>query len=209
NDRVAVFGAEDHSFTSLQDAEAVLSELQDIAPELFNGASIAVFEVSERRTPPDEGTVAEHDISLDTMLRALSDFSVTEGRSIVLVGEQYQAEKSNMENLFAREMHMQVTRCDTAREAIPILEDNLPDLIITDLELPDMHGWTFIQKVREIRSLADLCIFVMSDNPADEVFALKVARVQGFLPRPVNMRKLRQRVWLLIEQNMPATSTTD
>jgi len=199
---VAIYGTDDNPFTSLQDAESVLQELVSVAPDMFYGASVAVYELALGRTArPAADDEPEMNLSLETVLQALSDTHVTAGKHVVIVGEQHQQQKDEIEQMLVEEMEMTVSRCTTAREAVPILEDEQPALLLVDLELPDLHGWAFIRNVREIRSLRDMKIIVVSDNPSDEVFALKVAKVAGFMARPLRMRKLREKIWLALRED--------
>ena len=43
----------------------------------------------------------------------------------------------------------EVTAAENGREALEILEETIPELIICDVMMPEMDGYGFVQKVRE------------------------------------------------------------
>lgn len=56
----------------------------------------------------------------------------------------------------------QVLTANQGREAIKILEQNTPDLIICDVMMPEMDGYTFVQEIRENPRLEWLPIIFLS-----------------------------------------------
>jgi CheY-like chemotaxis protein len=197
DEKVAVYGNESRLFRTLQDAEQVLLALQQAVPGVFDDALVAVFEVALGRQAADGD---ELKVALWPGLEDLAktDTMLTADKRVVIVGSVHPEQKTVLSQLFSDELEMQVVHCQDGKSAIPVLEDNPPTLAVVDLDLPDTHGWTFIRDVREIRSLSDLTILVLSDNPSDEVFTLKVAKVAGFFSYPLNMRAVREKVWLLL-----------
>lgn len=205
DERVAIYGPDDAPFTNLQDAENVLTLRTQRARQLFQGASVAVYEMALGRGTPRHERETDDAISLDTLILALSDHSITQGQQVVMVVNHNAGESDQIEKMLSEDMRMSVTRYHTARQALPHLEDNPPRLALIDLNLPDIHGWEFIRNLREIRSLQNLHIIVLSSNPVDEVFAVKVARVAAYLPYPINLHKLREKIWLLIRSQQTRT----
>ena len=61
------------------------------------------------------------------------------------------------------------------KEALSVLEKDMPELIITDLSMPVMDGVSLIQRVRELS--ADICIVVLSCH--DEFEYVKEAMRSG------------------------------
>jgi DNA-binding response OmpR family regulator len=62
-----------------------------------------------------------------------------------------------------------VSACLTAKSAVEKLEQGfLPDLILTDLTMPDMDGFKLIEKIRESKSLNHIPIVIFSARPIQE-----------------------------------------
>ena len=68
----------------------------------------------------------------------------------------------------------------------------LPDLVLLDLLMPVMDGWTFLTRVRERPELANLDIVVVSASyrAADEA----AERGVRFLPKPISIASLLEHV---------------
>ena len=83
----------------------------------------------------------------------------------------------------------QVLHCSTAREALSALADRQPDLIITNLDLPDLSGARLLRLLKERARAAPVIATV--DHPSLEI---GVAAVRGgaadVLRRPVHPLRL-------------------
>jgi DNA-binding response OmpR family regulator len=79
-----------------------------------------------------------------------------------------------------------VIPCLSARSAIEKFEQGeMPDLILTDLSMPDMDGFQFIEKVREAKSLDHIPIVIFSARPIQENQARAVSLgVAKYIKKP-------------------------
>lgn len=62
-----------------------------------------------------------------------------------------------------------------------------PDLIITDLMMPQMDGWTLCEKLRDDPALADVPIAVLTAFADDHRKPIEMARV---IKKPLNLNAL-------------------
>ncbi|UII77105.1 response regulator transcription factor [Flagellimonas sp. HMM57] len=78
-------------------------------------------------------------------------------------------------------------------------EGNIPDLIITDLEMPKMDGFELIKKVKESGYFSNIPIIVLScrDSSADRIQCLKLG-ADDYLVKPFNPEELLIRVEKLL-----------
>lgn len=90
-------------------------------------------------------------------------------------------------------MQLRVMDAASAYEALQLLEDYDADLLIMDMQLPDMHGWQMLSKIKEIISLHHLSIIVIAEQP-NTMLSNITPRVE-YLHRPVSIAKLKQNVW--------------
>ena len=80
----------------------------------------------------------------------------------------------------------------SGKEAVNLAVSQLPDLILTDMNLPDMDGLTLIRILRQDRRTAETAIVVLSASP--EFDAAELARAAGaneFLAKPVRLQTLQ------------------
>ncbi|MEM6283666.1 MAG: response regulator [Chloroflexota bacterium] len=194
---VVLYGREGRPFTTVNDAENVLQELINSAPGFFSTATVSVYEVAHTDT-------AQHDSPLKASLRTQTaervktDKAATRGKTAVVVGGGASIDQKLIRSVLTDELEMKVYICQSSREAIPIIEDYRPDVLLVDLQLSDTHGWPFIRKLRELPASHSLKILVMSSDQTDMVIALKVVRVNGFVLRPLQRERLREQVWVTL-----------
>jgi pilus assembly protein CpaE len=86
-----------------------------------------------------------------------------------------------------------IDTASTGREAIQSAKDNEPDIIIMDINMPDMDG---ITATREIHKLdPSIGIIMMSVNSdGDYMDRAMGAGARGFIPKPAKPDKLRDRI---------------
>lgn len=84
-------------------------------------------------------------------------------------------------------------------EALEWLEGNLPDLIICDLQMPNMDGYTFVEKVRQ-RGFTKHTPIIMLSGVESSKERIKCYRLgaQDFLAKPFNPEELAE----LISKNL-------
>lgn len=84
-------------------------------------------------------------------------------------------------------------------EALEWLEGNLPDLIICDLQMPNMDGYVFLEKVRQ-RGFTKHTPIIMLSGVESSKERVKCYRIgaQDFLAKPFNPEELSE----LIRKNL-------
>jgi DNA-binding response OmpR family regulator len=81
-------------------------------------------------------------------------------------------------------------------------QGNMPDLIITDLEMPEMDGFEFIKQVKNSGLFSDIPIVVLScrESSADRIECLRLG-ADDYMVKPFNPEELLIKVdKLLIRQ---------
>ena len=83
----------------------------------------------------------------------------------------------------------EVKEASNGIEALEVLENFSPDIIITDLEMPLMNGIEFIKSVREEDK--DVCIIVLTAHTNnDYLLDLIAMHIEHFIVKPMNFEKL-------------------
>ena len=86
----------------------------------------------------------------------------------------------------------QVTTVENGMQALASLQGgNVPDLIITDLEMPEMDGFELIKQVKAAGLFSDIPIIVLScrDSSADRIKCLQLG-ADDYLVKPFNPEEL-------------------
>jgi CheY-like chemotaxis protein len=85
-----------------------------------------------------------------------------------------------------------------AVDALPLMRENPPDVLITDLVMPDYDGMTLIQTCRADPELAELPILAMSSSRLLAIYA-RAAGANDFLQKPLELGPLLEAITYLVE----------
>lgn len=184
----------------LKHAEQVLEQLQASAPELFGQSVIAFVDLPAQNGQYRRAGTSEL-LDLSHIIASQTDTDLTEGKRAVVACRDV----TLAENLLAllHDMKLATRLTGSGREALALLEEVRPDLLVMELQLGDMHGWQMLAKMREINTLSDLVTVVIADqgtSPDGQSFGLGVAKVNVFLVKPFSMARLRQNIWLAFKR---------
>ena len=77
------------------------------------------------------------------------------------------------------------------QEALQVASQQAPDIIFLDMSLPDIGGIELIGKLRDVASLADTPILVLSASPELDAAELVLkAGAQAYLNKPIRLQTL-------------------
>jgi CheY-like chemotaxis protein len=70
--------------------------------------------------------------------------------------------------------------------------DNIPDLILIDLNMPEMNGCEFIEAFKKINFEKDIptFIFTSSIDPNDKQRSFQYTEIKDFITKPLTLQKL-------------------
>ena len=69
-------------------------------------------------------------------------------------------------------------------------EDQLPELIFLDLNMPLMDGWVFLNRLKELSIDTPIIILTSSINEFDINKSKKFQQVKKFISKPINRGKI-------------------
>ena len=100
-----------------------------------------------------------------------------------------------------------VLRAATAAQALEIIRDSLPDLVLLDWMLPDRPGIELARKLRSDRRTRDIPIIMVTARAQESD---KVAGLEGgaddYLTKPFSPRELLARIQAVLRRRAPETS---
>jgi CheY-like chemotaxis protein len=99
---------------------------------------------------------------------------------------------------------LEVRQAANGLKALASINERKPDVVITDLMMPEMDGLTLIERVREDAALADLPILVLSAGSESYLDKAQLAGATKVIPKPVDPTLL----WAEVRQLIAEHSTT-
>jgi PleD family two-component response regulator len=89
-----------------------------------------------------------------------------------------------------------VRLCNGSNVAFSMLERYKPDLILLDVEMPEMNGFEFMEKFKKKYPYSDVpVIFVTSHRTEDAVTLAARAGAKGYVGKPFTSDILRSKVF--------------
>jgi len=110
-----------------------------------------------------------------------------------LIADDNATERAALKEIFKTEPGWETVTAQDGQDALDRLHAGLrPDLILVDLRMPKVDGFTFIQLVREDPSLRKMRVVVISaEHDRDLVRALAQLNISGYLLKPFDTAKVK------------------
>jgi len=110
----------------------------------------------------------------------------------------YVEDNSDNRNLIRRVLNADgysVVEASNAGQAIEKLEDNHVDLILMDINMPDMDGYTLTSKIKAIQKFSKIPIVAVTANVmrGDREKSLD-AGCDGYIQKPIDIDTLSQQI---------------
>lgn len=195
---VAIMRPDSSPFPDIKAAENAQRELILQAYDLFKESAVAFIDTALPYDDDDPKTRTMELTNLGSIIASQTDTTLTRGKRAVLVvadGELCHAMVALLD-----EMGIQSLSVPRGSEALALLEDTQPDLLIADLNLSDMHAWQLIAKAREIAGLQTLLTAVIapptSADSTPQAFGSTLSQVDAYLVTPFSMSRFRLSIWL-------------
>ena len=83
----------------------------------------------------------------------------------------------------------QVLHADDGETGLKIAVEEVPDLILVDLGLPDIDGQTLVALIKRVEGFADIPMVAVTAWPEDTAREMAMAYgCNGFISKPINTR---------------------
>ena len=94
----------------------------------------------------------------------------------------------------------EVVGAANGRSGLALMQQSSPDLVLLDLMLPDMGGWTVYEAMKKDADLSELPVIVVTaqNTPIDRILGEHIAKVQVYLTKPFTPHELRAAVEMVL-----------
>ncbi len=86
----------------------------------------------------------------------------------------------------------QVTGASNGEDGLEIIKNELPDLVLLDLMMPEIDGWSVFQQLRNYNATKEIPVIVVTakSQSIDRVLGLHVAKVDEYISKPFKPQEL-------------------
>ena len=80
-------------------------------------------------------------------------------------------------------------------------QDNIPDIIVSDIDMPEMDGFTLLKNLKSSSIFEDIPFIILSsiDNSAEKIRCLKMG-ADDYVVKPFNPEELEARIANIIRR---------
>ena len=92
----------------------------------------------------------------------------------------------------------------TGARALQFLKDKdrKPDLIILDIDMPEINGYEMLEQIKEMEHLGDVpVIFLTSNNDKDYVIKAVAGGAKDYVIKPIDEEILLDKINILLKNN--------
>jgi len=93
-----------------------------------------------------------------------------------------------------------VTTTDSGEGALHCIENEVPDLVVLDIRMPDMHGLEVLEKIRDNHKDLPVILCTAVHGLKDD-YTVWDARVSAYLTKPIDLDDLVYKVQEVLEKN--------
>lgn len=127
------------------------------------------------------------------MLEAAEILSAT-----ILIVDDQEANVMLLEQMLRNEGYSNITTTQHPREVHALHEKHRFDLILLDLQMPEMDGFEVIEELKKIEHASYLPVLVITAQPAHKLRALK-AGAKDFVSKPFDFVEVQTRIHNMLE----------
>jgi len=119
----------------------------------------------------------------------------SEKKFLVLIIDDDDLFRQYAKFILEKQLNVEVVAVKTPKEGFEFLEKNLPDLLILDMEMPVMDGYTFFRRIRADKRLEKLHVIPCTALASKDLFAsLLRLGIDDYILKPVNDKVLVSKV---------------
>jgi two-component system response regulator VicR len=108
-------------------------------------------------------------------------------------------------SLILKTRGLDVKGANGGRKGLEIVKQELPDLVLLDLMMPDMDGWEVYQQLRANDTTANIPVIIITakSQTIDQVLGLNIAHVNDYLCKPFRPQELVDSIEKVLGKEFP------
>jgi CheY-like chemotaxis protein len=95
----------------------------------------------------------------------------------------------------------EVHSVDSGKKCFQELEKEIPNLILLDINMPEMSGWLVYDKIRDCEQWAKIPIIFLSARTDPVAKKAGNFLAEDFIEKPVDIKELKERIIHLIKES--------
>src|SRR5262249_40036405 len=154
---------------------------------------------AEGRTAGSGGTMSSHDVDGTEIEILNSDGAPSENakRHVLVVEDRHTV--ASVVKYFLELEGLEVRLAANGRIGLGIALEERPDIIVSDMYMPDMNGLEMVRTIRANPELADVRILMLtSETSVDCEAEMLAAGADDYIVKPIEPRRLAARVKALL-----------
>ena len=124
----------------------------------------------------------------------MPDVTKSDSKRIMLVDDDSLTNKLHHMIITKHNKNKEVVQFDNPVRALEYLEETIPDLILLDLNMPEVDGWSFLKRLEERGLMVDVIIISSTIDPAERTRAQSFKSVKDFITKPLTYDKIKHLV---------------
>lgn len=102
----------------------------------------------------------------------------------------------------------EVSECSNGAQALPLVRQRHPDLLVLDIMLPGKSGYDLCRELRAAKNRVPILMLSAKGQEIDKVVGLELG-ADDYVTKPFSLRELLARVHALLRRAEPASSASD
>jgi DNA-binding response OmpR family regulator len=133
---------------------------------------------------------------------------MAEGRVRKLICVEDEAEMIDLIKLILSRKGFEVLGALGGANGLKLIRQELPDLVLLDLMMPEMDGWQVYQQLKADESTKDIPVIVVTAKAQniDKVLGLHIAKVDDYISKPFSLQELVDRVDEVLKRREAASA---
>ena len=111
----------------------------------------------------------------------------------ILLVDDSRTIRNIQKNVLKQLGHTEVAEAEDGVQALKIFNENTPDLVLVDWNMPNMDGLTLVKKIREINTTVPLIMCTTEAEKSRVVEAVK-AGVNNYIVKPFTVESLGEKI---------------